>query len=95
VVLLGVCVHLSVLFICWTPHSGESRAWPGDVDSHSALKLGKLLFPLYALALDLPETFFDDKVSEHGLDPTPDLHLSYRRITQVLFRFDVILCSLE
>ncbi|KAL9711268.1 hypothetical protein Ac2012v2_005808 [Leucoagaricus gongylophorus] len=28
---------------------------------HSALKLGKLLFPLFALALDLPETFFDDK----------------------------------
>ena len=26
------------------------------------MKLGKLLFPLFALALDLPETFFDDKV---------------------------------
>jgi hypothetical protein len=38
-----------------------------DVDSHSALKLGKLLFPLFALALDLPETFFDDKVSEFVL----------------------------
>ena len=34
------------------------------VVSHSALKLGKLLFPLFALALDLPETFFDDKVSK-------------------------------
>lgn len=30
--------------------------------SHSAVRLGKLLFPLFALALDLPENFFDDKV---------------------------------
>jgi len=30
--------------------------------SYAAVKLGKLLFPLFALALDLPETFFDDKV---------------------------------
>jgi len=34
------------------------------VASYSALKLGKLLFPLFAMALDLPETFFDDKVSK-------------------------------
>jgi isopenicillin N synthase-like dioxygenase len=27
------------------------------------LTLGQSLFPLIALALDLPETFFDDKVS--------------------------------
>lgn len=26
------------------------------------MRLGKLLFPLFALALDLPESFFDDKV---------------------------------
>ncbi|KXN83145.1 hypothetical protein AN958_01816 [Leucoagaricus sp. SymC.cos] len=31
---------------------------------HSALRLGKLLFPLLALALDLPETFFDDKTTK-------------------------------
>ncbi|KAJ3575865.1 hypothetical protein NP233_g806 [Leucocoprinus birnbaumii] len=31
---------------------------------HSALRLGKLLFPLFALALDLPETFFDDKTTK-------------------------------
>ncbi|KAG8811880.1 hypothetical protein FRC19_003514 [Serendipita sp. 401] len=29
---------------------------------HSAVKLGLRLFPLLALALDLPENFFDDKV---------------------------------
>ncbi|KAF7357373.1 Clavaminate synthase-like protein [Mycena sanguinolenta] len=29
--------------------------------SHRALKLGRLLFPLFALALDLPEDFFADK----------------------------------
>ncbi|KIJ54466.1 hypothetical protein M422DRAFT_24413 [Sphaerobolus stellatus SS14] len=28
---------------------------------HAVMKLGKLLFPLFALALDLPENFFDDK----------------------------------
>lgn len=41
------------------------------VASHSALKLGKLLFPLFALALDLPETFFDDKVSNRLLTRAP------------------------
>lgn len=30
--------------------------------SHAAVALGKKLFPLFALALDLPEDFFDDKV---------------------------------
>jgi hypothetical protein len=30
--------------------------------SHSAIRLGKTLFPLFALALNLPQTFFDDKV---------------------------------
>jgi isopenicillin N synthase-like dioxygenase len=34
-----------------------------DVDaSHAAVRLGQSLFPLFALALDLPENFFDDKV---------------------------------
>jgi isopenicillin N synthase-like dioxygenase len=31
--------------------------------SSAILRLGQSLFPLFALALDLPETFFDDKVS--------------------------------
>lgn len=30
--------------------------------SHAAVKLGQTLFPLFALALDLPENFFDNKV---------------------------------
>ncbi|KAG8214680.1 hypothetical protein J3R82DRAFT_9758 [Butyriboletus roseoflavus] len=29
--------------------------------SHAAVKLGQSLFPLFAVALDLPENFFDDK----------------------------------
>ncbi|PPQ65889.1 hypothetical protein CVT26_000909 [Gymnopilus dilepis] len=28
---------------------------------HAAVNLGKMMFPLFALALDLPEAFFDDK----------------------------------
>lgn len=35
---------------------------PDGASSHAAVKLGKALFPLFALALNLPETFFDDKV---------------------------------
>ena len=30
--------------------------------SHAAVGVGKLLFPIFALALDLPEDYFDDKV---------------------------------
>ncbi|KAJ7062361.1 2OG-Fe-II oxygenase [Mycena amicta] len=30
----------------------------------AAVRLGQLLFPLFALALDLPETFFDDKTTK-------------------------------
>ena len=30
--------------------------------SHMAVRLGQYLFQLFALALDLPESFFDDKV---------------------------------
>ncbi|EGN97900.1 hypothetical protein SERLA73DRAFT_74151 [Serpula lacrymans var. lacrymans S7.3] len=46
------------------------NVWPPDLPEfreavlnyyHAAVKLGKSLFPLFALALDLPETFFDDK----------------------------------
>ena len=33
-----------------------------DERSHAVVKLGKMLFPLFALALDLPENFFEDKV---------------------------------
>ena len=32
------------------------------LSSHAALNVGKVLFPLFALALGLPETYFDDKV---------------------------------
>ncbi|KDQ62071.1 hypothetical protein JAAARDRAFT_203292 [Jaapia argillacea MUCL 33604] len=31
---------------------------------HAAIKLGKSLFPLFALALDLPEDFFEDKTTK-------------------------------
>lgn len=31
-------------------------------ESHAAVNLGKMLFPLFALALNLPEDFFTDKV---------------------------------
>ena len=30
--------------------------------SHAAIALGRRLFPLFALALDVDERFFDDKV---------------------------------
>lgn len=33
------------------------------LSSHAAVNVGKALFPLFALALELPETYFDDKVS--------------------------------
>jgi len=31
---------------------------------HHAVRLGKSLFPLFALALDLPENFFEDKITK-------------------------------
>lgn len=34
---------------------------------HAAIALGRKLFPLFALALDLPETFFDDKTTGPGV----------------------------
>lgn len=33
-----------------------------SLHSHAAVNLGRKLFPLFALALDLPENYFDDKV---------------------------------
>ncbi|KAH9925071.1 hypothetical protein B0H21DRAFT_826664 [Amylocystis lapponica] len=47
-----------------------ANVWPSDVPGfrdavlayyHAAVELGRTLFPLFALALDLPEHFFDDK----------------------------------
>ncbi|OCH87338.1 Clavaminate synthase-like protein [Obba rivulosa] len=47
-----------------------SNIWPGNLPGfreavltyyHAAVDLGKKLFPLFALALDLPEDYFDDK----------------------------------
>jgi hypothetical protein len=32
--------------------------------SHAVVRFGKILFPLFALALDLPENFFDDKITK-------------------------------
>ena len=41
-----------------------SAAFPNKTtSSHKVIQIGKLLFPLFALALDLPESYFDDKVS--------------------------------
>ena len=34
--------------------------------SHAAVRLGQYLFPLFALALDLPEDFFSDKVGRRN-----------------------------
>jgi len=31
---------------------------------HAAIRLGQSLFPLFALALDRPENFFDDKTTK-------------------------------
>ncbi|PPQ78729.1 hypothetical protein CVT25_010732 [Psilocybe cyanescens] len=49
-----------------------ANVWPSEVRVpgfhtkvlqyyHAAVNLGKLMFPLFAMALNLPETFFDDK----------------------------------
>jgi isopenicillin N synthase-like dioxygenase len=47
--------------------SGVLPIYRNDIDtnfpfSHAAVALGKQLFPLFALALDLHEDFFSDKV---------------------------------
>ncbi|KAH9480251.1 2-oxoglutarate-Fe(II) type oxidoreductase hxnY [Psilocybe cubensis] len=50
-----------------------ANVWPSDLTGfkettleyyHRVLDVGKLLFPLFALALDLPENFFDDKTTK-------------------------------
>ncbi|PPR04096.1 hypothetical protein CVT24_010669 [Panaeolus cyanescens] len=50
-----------------------SNVWPQNMPGfreatldyyHRALQVGKALFPLFALALDLPENFFDDKTTK-------------------------------
>ncbi|KJA17467.1 hypothetical protein HYPSUDRAFT_146474 [Hypholoma sublateritium FD-334 SS-4] len=62
---------------CEIPSEGEhngqmagGNVWPPEIPEFKeivtdyyrrTLEVGKLLFPLFALALDLPETFFDDK----------------------------------
>ncbi|KAI0329030.1 Clavaminate synthase-like protein [Cubamyces sp. BRFM 1775] len=47
-----------------------ANVWPSDLPGfrepvlsyyHAAVDLGRKMFPLFALALDLPENFFDDK----------------------------------
>ncbi|GJJ15439.1 hypothetical protein Clacol_009717 [Clathrus columnatus] len=52
--------------------SGQN-VWPADMPDfrvaaldyyHAAMKLGQALFPLFALALNLPEDFFDDKTTK-------------------------------
>ncbi|KAF8956978.1 hypothetical protein BDZ97DRAFT_136092 [Flammula alnicola] len=52
--------------------TGEN-VWPQDLPGfkeatldyyHRVLQVGQLLFPLFALALDLPENFFDDKTTK-------------------------------
>ncbi|TFK40456.1 hypothetical protein BDQ12DRAFT_679443 [Crucibulum laeve] len=55
-----------------SPMNG-GNVWPKDLPGfkepvlayyHAAVDLGKRLFPLFALALDLPENFFDDKTTK-------------------------------
>ncbi|THH30575.1 hypothetical protein EUX98_g3617 [Antrodiella citrinella] len=50
-----------------------SNVWPEGLDGfrdtvleyyHAAVAVGQALFPLFALALDLPEDFFDDKTTK-------------------------------
>ena len=50
--------------------------------SHDAVGVGRLLFPIFALALDLPEDFFDDKVrcylTSHHPQPQTSMDLPTR-----------------
>ncbi|KZT28761.1 2OG-Fe-II oxygenase [Neolentinus lepideus HHB14362 ss-1] len=50
-----------------------TNVWPADLPGfreavltyyHAGIRLGKLLFPLFAMALDVPEHFFDDKTTK-------------------------------
>lgn len=45
----------------WPDLAGNSFKDPVLAYYHAAVRLGRLLFPLFALALDLPEDFFTDK----------------------------------
>ncbi|KIY52436.1 Clavaminate synthase-like protein [Fistulina hepatica ATCC 64428] len=54
----------------YSKHDLSANAWPVELPQfrvaalkyyHAALELGKLLFPLFALALGLPKGFFEDK----------------------------------
>jgi hypothetical protein len=56
--LTGVEEYLSGLLV-----GPMARCSDGTDSSSAVLQLGQSLFPLFALALDLPEDFFDDKVS--------------------------------
>ena len=44
-------------------HKSRTKAQLVSLVSDKAVAFGKKLFPLFALALGLPEDFFDDKVS--------------------------------
>ncbi len=46
----------------WCPGAARDADRLRSVRSHAAVNLGRKLFPLFALALDLPEDFFADKV---------------------------------
>lgn len=50
-------------------HTSEYNTLEVAHGSSAVLRLSQSLFPLFALALDLPEDFFDDKVSLLSLIP--------------------------
>jgi hypothetical protein len=54
-----VLASISPLSLLLQTHGGHHIF----VDSHAVVHLGQYLFPLFALALGLPEDFFADKVS--------------------------------
>ena len=55
-------------------------------DSHSAVDLGKALFPIFALALNLPEHFFGDKVCRvFSSNDINDICVSYTLTTDSTF----------
>ncbi len=60
----GLSKMVNVFGAIWSLLPGHDTLNPDvrSLHSHAAVRLGKLLFPLFALALDVPETFFDHKV---------------------------------
>lgn len=58
------CQDLGQLFwhICQSLNGHLPNSMSLPFSSHAVVQLGKTLFPLFALALNLPEHFFDDKV---------------------------------